>query len=258
MPACASRRWPGSAQTRATWSGVADQRRCRFWTTRTSRCRARAIAALAPGLRRTREARRRAGQALEATAGRRGPARTRAGRALCWPLTRRPRRSQAEGCIAYLGDPADEVRHGGGAGNRGHRGRAALADDLRPELQQPMSVLLADPVQRVRQAALTILGRLGTREANAALLEALDDDSPDVRVQAADALVAAGKPAISLVHPRLSSPDAAHAQDGRRDSRPRRSQAVRRAGRVAHHGRSVVDLPEPGPGRGARTVRRGS
>ena len=64
------------------------------------------------------------------------------------------------------------------------------------------------------------------REAYAALLGALDDSSSAIRAQAADALVAAGKPAIALVHPKLNSAESAPAHDGCRDPESRRSKAI--------------------------------
>ena len=109
--------------------------------------------------------------------------------------------------MAFLSDPADEARLEAVLAIEALV-QGDLTDDLRPALQKPIQVLLADPIERVRQAALTILGRLGTREAYAALLGALDDSSSAIRAQAADALVAAGKPAIALVHPKLNSSEA--------------------------------------------------
>lgn len=104
----------------------------------------------------------------------------------------------------YLADAADEVRL-----------EAALAveslahDRLWPysaELVEPVHALLRDPVERVRQAAVTILARLGAEPAHRAIITALTDPSLPLRQQAADALAQAGRSVIPLIHPLLDSP----------------------------------------------------
>jgi CRP/FNR family transcriptional regulator, cyclic AMP receptor protein len=113
--------------------------------------------------------------------------------------------------IDYLEDPVDEVRL-----------EAAVAleelelDRLPREMQAGLLAavrrLVQDPVQRVRQAALTVLGRIGVQEAGSqetqrALVQALSDISAEVRATAADILVHLGKAAVPAVHPKLDSPD---------------------------------------------------
>jgi len=68
-------------------------------------------------------------------------------------------------------------------------------------------VLLADPVERIRQAALTILARLGTPDTPQLLLTALTDPSPDLRNTAVEALVRSGAQARPLLYKGLESKD---------------------------------------------------
>ena len=108
--------------------------------------------------------------------------------------------------VDYLADPADEVRL-----------EAALALETlsRHKLSLPITALiiekvhplLNDPIERVRQAALTILGYLGTQESYQAITGVLKDSSSQIRESAADALVQAGKSVIPFIHPQLDSPD---------------------------------------------------
>jgi HEAT repeat protein len=135
--------------------------------------------------------------------------------------------------LQYQTDPADEVRL-----------EAALAiETLSKEristsdtelIFRRLDTLLQDPIERVRQTALIVLGRIGTHqiyqtsdgeakdsspqprvkatvwgliETYQKLLGALTDASPQVRAVAADVLVQIGKAAIPAVHPQLESPD---------------------------------------------------
>ncbi len=107
----------------------------------------------------------------------------------------------------YLSHPADEVRL-----------QAAIAienmpDDLisAKEHIQPVSEqmlrLLRDPVERIRQAALAILERIGSPESYQAIISRLTDISPHVRSAAADILAKAGKTVIADIYPGLDSSD---------------------------------------------------
>jgi CRP-like cAMP-binding protein/HEAT repeat protein len=108
--------------------------------------------------------------------------------------------------VKHLADPADEVRL-----------EAALTIETLSNEKMPvsatelilthMAALLQDPIERVRQAALVVLGRLGAHETHQTLVGALTDASPQVRAVAADVLVQIGKAAIPVVHPQLDSPD---------------------------------------------------
>ncbi|MBN1888042.1 MAG: HEAT repeat domain-containing protein [Thermoflexales bacterium] len=107
---------------------------------------------------------------------------------------------------ASLSDPADEVRL-----------EAALAAETLVQESLPASAqaalvdgmngLLSDPVERVRQAALVVLGHAGGQASHQAMVDALADPSPQVRTSAVNALAQAGKAVIPLVHPKLNSPD---------------------------------------------------
>ena len=114
--------------------------------------------------------------------------------------------------LTFLRDPADEVRLEAMVAVEAFT-QAGLAEEFRPAVQASMHALLADPVERVRQGALTVLGRggvfsAGSQEVYASLMAALGDPSAAIRAQASDALAAAGKAAIAIVHPLLNSPDA--------------------------------------------------
>ena len=112
----------------------------------------------------------------------------------------------AHDLLDFLADPADEVRL-----------EAALAvevlshdtlpDDAKTALLDRMPRLLNDPIARVRQATLSILGHLGGQESYEAMVGALADASPQVRETAIDTLVQIGKSVIPLVHQRLNAAD---------------------------------------------------
>lgn len=89
-------------------------------------------------------------------------------------------------------DRRDEIRH---------------AVSVIHEMETALVALLNDPVERARQGALTILGRIGSKTSYEALTAALGDPSPVVRATAVDALVSKGKGAIPTVHARLKSPN---------------------------------------------------
>ncbi|MDY0092443.1 MAG: HEAT repeat domain-containing protein [Candidatus Vecturithrix sp.] len=70
-----------------------------------------------------------------------------------------------------------------------------------------IQTLLHDPVERVRQAALTILGALGDRPSRAAIIQALKDPSPLIRTTASNVLLQTGKSLIPLLHAQLNGGD---------------------------------------------------
>jgi HEAT repeat protein len=57
----------------------------------------------------------------------------------------------------------------------------------------------------VRQISLTVLGRLGGREAYPPLIEALTDASPEIRATAVEALVEAGQAVVPSLYKELDS-----------------------------------------------------
>jgi len=90
--------------------------------------------------------------------------------------------------VQYITDPEDEVRL-----------EAALMievlaqNELSPRLAalllEPLSRAINDPIERVRQAALAVLGHSDSPTAHNALLQALHDPSPAIRETAVQALV---------------------------------------------------------------------
>jgi CRP-like cAMP-binding protein/HEAT repeat protein len=128
-----------------------------------------------------------------------------------------PKVYAAQSLLKYLTDPADEVRlqaiialetitaaYASETASATRHER--LPEILRKPLEKEAGQRLQDPVERIRQAAITILGRIGTRTAHTAILDALTDPSPQVRATAVDALVQVGKSIIPLVHPKLETP----------------------------------------------------
>ncbi len=108
--------------------------------------------------------------------------------------------------VKYLADSADEVRL-----------EAALAVEALTQeklslpaiglILEAVSPLRQDPIERVRQAALVVLRRIGTHDSYQELVGALADPSPQVRATAVNMLVQIGKGAIPIVHPLLDSSD---------------------------------------------------
>jgi CRP/FNR family transcriptional regulator, cyclic AMP receptor protein len=97
------------------------------------------------------------------------------------------------GLANYMDDTDDEVRL-----------EAVLAIEILSEramprgivalLEERVSHLLHDPVERIRRAALTILGRLKTPTVQPTLISFLTDSSPEIRDTAVRALVRASDP----------------------------------------------------------------
>ncbi len=108
--------------------------------------------------------------------------------------------------LQHLSSPADEVRL-----------EAAMAIESLPLEKMPPSVtgpvlkkmadLTNDPIQRVRQTALIILGRLGGSDTYPILVNALTDPTSQIRMVAADTLVKIGKAVIPRVRQALNSPN---------------------------------------------------
>ncbi len=68
--------------------------------------------------------------------------------------------------------------------------------------------LYQDPIERVRQMTLIVLGRIGSHNAFNTLVKGLNDPSPQVRAAAVEVMARVGKAIIPIVHPQLDSPDA--------------------------------------------------
>lgn len=104
--------------------------------------------------------------------------------------------------MEYLTDPTDKVRLEAAVAVE------ALSQNTLPvHINAKMDCLLQDPIERVRQAALIVLGRVGSGhpETYRASVEALRDPSPQVRATAVEALVLAGKSIIPILRPQLDS-----------------------------------------------------
>jgi HEAT repeat protein len=114
--------------------------------------------------------------------------------------------------LEYLADPSDAVRletvsatdefletllPGLGAGN------PLLID----KIIERVSPLTQDRVERVREYAITILGRLSSPTANQAILQSMHDPSPQVRATIANTLANAGKSITPMIQPLLASED---------------------------------------------------
>lgn len=107
----------------------------------------------------------------------------------------------------YVSDPADEVRLEAATAieTRIHRSNGCQPVSL---FVEKMETLLHDPVERVRQAALQVIG-CGceqNRDLYQKLIEALSDQSPHIRATAVNNLTRLGKSVISVLHPKLNSP----------------------------------------------------
>lgn len=83
----------------------------------------------------------------------------------------------------------------------GAAGRSNLPEAIYAEVMRYAPLLLGDPVERVRIAELGLLRHIPTPEAYAALADALRDPNVRVRGAATEALIAIGRPVISVVHP---------------------------------------------------------
>jgi len=100
--------------------------------------------------------------------------------------------------LAWVDDPADAVRL-----------EAALAlealvmrgdgQQLMPAVATHMRPLAHDPVERVRQAALVVLGQLGDLQSQPVLITALSDPSPQLREIAVEMLLRAGSGVVPLL-----------------------------------------------------------
>jgi CRP-like cAMP-binding protein len=104
----------------------------------------------------------------------------------------------------YLGDPADEVRLQAALALEA-LAAAGMLDDPDQSLLDLLRRLTNDPVERVRQAAIALIGRSGPPDMHPLLVAALSDPGAPVRETAAEALVQMGKAAIPLVHPQLDA-----------------------------------------------------
>jgi HEAT repeat protein/CRP-like cAMP-binding protein len=112
--------------------------------------------------------------------------------------------------VEFLADPDDQVRLA--AANTTEKLSLEVIpgykDVTLTNLVLEKTVLtVKDPVERIRQAALIILARLGKDSARQMLINGLTDPSPLVRNTAVDMLAQYGKAIIPVLHPKLESTD---------------------------------------------------
>ena len=106
--------------------------------------------------------------------------------------------------IQFLADPADEVRLYAAITLEEHL--PTLPKHLLPLLIEAISPLLSDPVERNRQAALLVLGKIGPRSLYPTLAAGLTDHSLQVRLVVVDVLAGIGKAIVPTIHPLLDVP----------------------------------------------------
>ncbi|HSH02518.1 MAG TPA: HEAT repeat domain-containing protein [Anaerolineae bacterium] len=107
--------------------------------------------------------------------------------------------------IPYLNDDNDNVRL---------TAVQTIEDLTEQKLPEPINTLIIekisklhqDPIERVRQAALVIYGRIGSARSHHSLAFALADPSPKVRATAVEMMVQLGKKIIPIVNEQLDSP----------------------------------------------------
>lgn len=116
-----------------------------------------------------------------------------------------------ERLAGFLRDPSDQVRLEAAlaveAVSSDALSGSLRAADYSTAISEAMTALLQDPVERIRQAALVVLGRIGTAAVRPSLVDAIADPSPQVCTTAADVLARQGKSVIPLVHTQLESPN---------------------------------------------------
>jgi len=108
--------------------------------------------------------------------------------------------------VQYLDDSAGQVRLEAVVAIES-LSRGEIPDRIATLLLEHLPLLLDDPVERVRQAAITILERAGAEEAHQTLARFLIDPSPQIREAAVEALVRIGKPVTSTLSSALDAAD---------------------------------------------------
>lgn len=106
----------------------------------------------------------------------------------------------------YLDDPDSQVRLEAVVAIES-LSRDGIPDQIAAPLLKHLPRLLNDPIERVRQVAITILERAGAEEARQTLALFLTDPSPQIREAAVEALVRIGKPVAATLTPALEASD---------------------------------------------------
>ncbi len=109
--------------------------------------------------------------------------------------------------ITALSDPSDPVRLEAALILEAFSAQK-LSQQAADAIVLVMSPLLTDPVERVREAALVTLARVGDHHTYGRLVESLKDPSPQIQATAVNTLTSLGKKVIPMVHPQLDSPNA--------------------------------------------------
>jgi HEAT repeat protein len=104
----------------------------------------------------------------------------------------------------YLVDPADQVRLEAAVAVESLF-HGPVPEPIATPIVEQLDSLLQDPVERVRQATVTILGRIDTPDTHQTLARFLTDPSSQIREAAIQALVAIGRPIIPILSPALDS-----------------------------------------------------
>ncbi|MFQ3535395.1 MAG: Npt1/Npt2 family nucleotide transporter [Aggregatilineales bacterium] len=110
-----------------------------------------------------------------------------------------------EQVLPHLHDPSPEVRLAAALSLEALCGLGKLPESLAQALREHLDSLLRDPIERVRRAALTLLGCADMSKAEHILINFLTDPSPELRAQAVESLVRLGKPALGALMPLLES-----------------------------------------------------
>lgn len=108
--------------------------------------------------------------------------------------------------LTFAEDPADEVRLEAALAIETLT-EAGLPAEMVAPVREQIARLQNDPIERVRQVMLLVLGRIGDRDSHKVVANALNDSSAQVRATAVDVLADIGKAAIPTIHPQLDSPD---------------------------------------------------
>jgi CRP/FNR family transcriptional regulator, cyclic AMP receptor protein len=109
--------------------------------------------------------------------------------------------------LGYLSDRADRVRLEAMRAIENRTAGRTLGDERNREIEAQVLPLLNDPVERLRQAAVTVLGQVGSRACYEPLIDVLTDPSSQVRAQVVDTLAKKGKSVIPAMHDKLKSTD---------------------------------------------------
>lgn len=108
--------------------------------------------------------------------------------------------------IPYVGDNDDEVRLEAATAIESLSGKP-LSKSVQELLTQLTSTLLHDPVERIRRAALNIMGNLHTPGVQPTLISFLTDPSPEIRETAVQALGRSGDMATLIALSRAEATD---------------------------------------------------